>query len=102
MSSTAGIARISVLPLQRCPLGATAIAWQRAGLGSRRPGAPTMTLHHKEPDHDRDAHGDEMLLTIFLKHRQSMNLGEINQKLEATGFRKKFPPKAPRCCPGTC
>ena len=24
-----------------------------------------------------------MLLTIFLKHRQSMNLGEINQKLEA-------------------
>ena len=45
-----------------------------------------MTLHHKEPDHDRDARGDEMLLTIFLKHRQSMNLGEINQKLEATGF----------------
>jgi hypothetical protein len=28
----------------------------------------------------------EMLLTVFLKHRQSMNLAEINQKLEATGF----------------
>jgi hypothetical protein len=35
----------------------------------------------------------EMLLTIFLKHRQSMNLGEINQKLDATGFWKKFPPE---------
>jgi hypothetical protein len=35
----------------------------------------------------------EMLLTIFLKHRQSMNLGEINQKLEATGFWQKFPPE---------
>jgi len=31
-------------------------------------------------------HGGEMLLTIFLEHRQSMNLGEINQKLEAAGF----------------
>jgi hypothetical protein len=34
----------------------------------------------------------EMMLTVFLKHRQSMNLAEINQKLEATGFWKKFPP----------
>ena len=34
-----------------------------------------------------------MLLTIFLKHCQSMNLAEINQKLEATGFWKKFPPE---------
>ena len=34
-----------------------------------------------------------MLLTIFLKHCQSMNLGEINQKLEATGFWKKFSPE---------
>jgi hypothetical protein len=34
----------------------------------------------------------EMLLTIFLKHRQSMNLAEINRKLEATGFWQKFPP----------
>ena len=35
----------------------------------------------------------EMLLTIFLKHHQSMNLGEINRKLEETGFWKKFPPE---------
>ena len=35
----------------------------------------------------------EMLLTVFLKHRQSMNLAEINQKLEATGFWQKFPPE---------
>jgi hypothetical protein len=35
----------------------------------------------------------EMLLTILLKHRQSMNLAEINQKLEQTGFWKKFPPE---------
>jgi hypothetical protein len=34
----------------------------------------------------------EMLLTIFLKHRQSMNLAEINRKLEETGFWQKFPP----------
>ncbi len=34
----------------------------------------------------------EMMLTVFLKHRQSMNLAEINQKLEATGFWQKFPP----------
>ena len=37
--------------------------------------------------------GGEMLLTIFLKHHQSMNLGEINQKLDATGFWKTFPPE---------
>ncbi len=35
----------------------------------------------------------EMLLTIFLKHRQSMNLAEINRKLEETGFWAKFPPE---------
>jgi hypothetical protein len=34
----------------------------------------------------------EMLLTVFLKHQQSMNLAEINQKLAATGFWQKFPP----------
>jgi hypothetical protein len=36
---------------------------------------------------------DEILLTIFLKHQQSMNLGEINQKLDQTGFWKNFPPE---------
>ena len=34
----------------------------------------------------------EMLLTIFLKHRQSMNLAEINEKLDQTGFWRTFPP----------
>ena len=35
----------------------------------------------------------EMMLTIFLKHHQTMNLAEINEKLEQTGFWKKFPPE---------
>ena len=34
-----------------------------------------------------------MMLTVFLKHRQSMNLAEINQKLDETGFWRKFPPE---------
>ncbi len=33
-----------------------------------------------------------ILLTIFLKHQQTMNLGEINEKLAETGFWKAFPP----------
>jgi hypothetical protein len=36
--------------------------------------------------------GGEMLLTIFLEHRHSMNLGEFDQKLDESGFWKKFPP----------
>ena len=36
---------------------------------------------------------DTILLTIFLKHDQSMNLDEINVKLKETGFWKKFPPE---------
>ena len=39
------------------------------------------------------AQAGQMLLTIFLRHRQSMNLSEINQKLEQTGFWQKFPPE---------
>ena len=35
----------------------------------------------------------EMLLTVFLKHQQDKNLGEINAKLDDTGFWKEFPPK---------
>ena len=42
---------------------------------------------------DDDAAAGEMLLTILLKHRQSMNLAEINQKLEQIGFWKKSPPE---------
>ena len=36
---------------------------------------------------------EEILLTIFLKHQQYMNLEEINEKLEKTGFWAKFPPE---------
>jgi hypothetical protein len=38
------------------------------------------------------ANEGEILLTVFLKHQQDKNLGEINAKLDATGFWKKFPP----------
>lgn len=34
-----------------------------------------------------------VLITIFLKHHQTMNLDEIGEKLEDTGFWKKFPPE---------
>jgi len=36
---------------------------------------------------------DNILLTIFLKHQQNMNLDEINIKLEDTNFWKNFPPE---------
>lgn len=36
---------------------------------------------------------DEILLTVMLKHQQDKNLGEINAKLDDTGFWKKFPPQ---------
>ncbi len=39
------------------------------------------------------ANEGEILLTVFLKHQQDKNLGEINAKLDATGFWKKFPPE---------
>ena len=35
----------------------------------------------------------EILLTVFLKHQKDKNLAEINAKLDATGFWKKFPPE---------
>lgn len=35
---------------------------------------------------------DTILLTIFLKHQKDKNLGEINKKLDETGFWKRFPP----------
>jgi len=34
-----------------------------------------------------------MLLTIFLRHQQTMNVNEINEKLSKTGFWKNFPPE---------
>ncbi len=36
---------------------------------------------------------NEILLTVFLRHQQDKNLGEINAKLDATGFWKQFPPQ---------
>jgi len=36
---------------------------------------------------------DMMMLTIFLKHQQDKNLGEINAKLEETEYWKAFPPE---------
>ena len=33
------------------------------------------------------------LLTVFLRHDQSMTLGEIGKHLEETGFWGKFPPE---------
>jgi hypothetical protein len=33
-----------------------------------------------------------MLLTIFLKHDESMTLDQINKHLDETGFHKNFPP----------
>ncbi|MDB5365040.1 MAG: hypothetical protein JWM77_967 [Rhodospirillales bacterium] len=34
----------------------------------------------------------KILLTVFLKHDQSMNLDEINDKLLRQGYYEKFPP----------
>ncbi len=39
------------------------------------------------------ANEGEILLTIFLKHDQTKNLGEINAKLDQAEFWKKFPPE---------
>ncbi len=36
---------------------------------------------------------ENVMITIFLKHHQSMNLGEIGEKLTENGFWKKFPPE---------
>jgi hypothetical protein len=33
-----------------------------------------------------------ILLTVILRHQQDKNLGEINARLDATGFWKQFPP----------
>ncbi|MCR9077154.1 MAG: hypothetical protein NXI07_14030, partial [bacterium] len=35
----------------------------------------------------------EILLTVMLKHQKDKNLAEINAKLDAAGFWKKFPPE---------
>jgi hypothetical protein len=35
----------------------------------------------------------KMLLTVLLRHDQSMTLDQINEHLKTTGFRKSFPPE---------
>lgn len=40
-----------------------------------------------------DKQDDKIMLTIFLKHQQYMNLGEIGEKLTETGFWAHFPPE---------
>ena len=42
---------------------------------------------HKLPQND------SILLTVFLKHDQSMNNVERHKKLDAAGFKKMFPPE---------
>ncbi len=36
---------------------------------------------------------DRIMITIFLKHQQYMNLGEIGEKLGETSFWANFPPQ---------
>ncbi len=44
------------------------------------------------PSPDPSSSDDTILLTIFLQHQQQMNLAEINEKLDETGFWREFPP----------
>jgi len=39
-----------------------------------------------------DASEKTIMLTIMLKHQKDKNLAQINERLEATGFRDRFPP----------
>jgi hypothetical protein len=44
-------------------------------------------------DPPRSPDAGAFLLTIFLKHDQSKNLGQIQAELKKAGFEEKFPPK---------
>ena len=48
----------------------------------------TLNLRAQEPGAD-----GKIMLTVFLRHDQSMTIDEINDHLEKTGFRKNFPPE---------
>jgi hypothetical protein len=48
---------------------------------------PSLSKAEGDPDKGK------LLLTIFLKHDQSLTLDEINARQEKTGFRKAFPPE---------
>ena len=47
-----------------------------------------VTLRAQEPGSD-----GKIMLTVFLRHDQTMTLDEIDDHLEKTGFRKNFPPE---------
>lgn len=46
------------------------------------------SLRAQEPGSD-----GKIMLTVILRHDQSMTVDEINDHLEKTGFRKNFPPE---------
>src|ERR1700722_13738217 len=48
----------------------------------------SLNLRAQEPGAD-----GKIMLTVFLRHDQSMTVDEINDHLEKTGFRKSFPPE---------
>src|ERR1700684_3337960 len=48
----------------------------------------TVTLRGQEPGSD-----GKIMLTVFLRHDQTMTLDEIDDHLNKTGFRKNFPPE---------
>src|ERR1700729_1596071 len=48
----------------------------------------TLNLRAQEPGAD-----GKIMLTVLLRHDQSMTVDEINDHLEKTGFRKNFPPE---------
>jgi hypothetical protein len=47
-----------------------------------------VSLRAQEPGSD-----GKIMLTVILRHDQSMTVDEINDHLEKTGFRKNFPPE---------
>jgi hypothetical protein len=51
-------------------------------------------------DAPRSPETGAILLTIFLKHDQSKNLGEIQAELKKAGYEDSFPPRASRWFPG--
>ena len=55
------------------------------GLAAGKAGAQT-------PAPQADAHGQDFLLTVFLRHDETKTLDEINAHLKRTGFFKQFPP----------
>jgi hypothetical protein len=61
-------------------------------LSNLRGKALRWALESSEEEIPMEPTADRMMLTIFLKHQKDKNLAEINAKLEATRFWKRFPP----------